>query len=145
MAFINPSVADFKAQFIRDFPYGTDVQTSILDQDIINAYKQVNANINQGLGWIDQAEYTLGYLYLAAHYLVSAIQASSQGLSGQYNFLQQSKGVAGVSEGFSIPQRFVDRGNLGIYCKTHYGLFYADLIYPKMIAPMMSVRGETKP
>ena len=35
--FNNPAVSDFKAQFFRDFPYGTDVNNTILDQDIANA------------------------------------------------------------------------------------------------------------
>ena len=144
MAFTNPSVQDFKDQFIRDFPYGTDPKTSFLDQDIINAFKRVNANFNTAI-WTDQNEYTQGYLLLAAHYLQSAYVASSQGVSGQYNFMQQSKGVSGVSESFAIPQHILDHPTLLMYCKTHYGLAYAETVYPKLTGQMFSAYGHTKP
>lgn len=47
--FNNPSVSDFKTQFTRDFPYGTDPNTSVLDSDITSAFTYTNVNINQGL------------------------------------------------------------------------------------------------
>ncbi len=49
MAFNNPSVADFKNQFFRDFPYGTDPSVNVVDQDITGAFVFVNVNMNQDL------------------------------------------------------------------------------------------------
>src|SRR3982750_511646 len=92
VAFNNPTITEFKTFFVRDFPFGSDPATSILDQDIANAYQLTNVNFNPDL-WADQAAYTLGYLYLSAHYLVVNIQTSSQGIAGQYNWNANSKSV----------------------------------------------------
>ena len=105
--YLNPDIPTFQAYFYRDFPYGTDPQVSILDQDIAKAYGQVNFAINPYL-FTNQENYTLGYLYLAAHWLVTDLRASSQGIAGQYNWLEASKGVGSVSSSFSIPQRILD-------------------------------------
>ena len=47
MAYTNPSVAQFQSQFSRDFPYGSDPTTSVLDSDITYAFTMVNFNISQ--------------------------------------------------------------------------------------------------
>src|SRR6185312_1199918 len=104
MAFTNPTVADFKNYYVRDFPYGTDPNVAILDSDIANAMVMTNINFSSDL-WSDQGSYNVGYLLLTAHYLVMNIRSSSQGINGQFNFLQQSKNVGSVAEAFGIPQR----------------------------------------
>jgi len=144
MAFNNPSVADFKTKFFRDFPYGTDPATSILDQDITSAFQQVNINFNSDL-FGDQASYSLGYLLLAAHFMVMSIRASSQGISGQFNFLQQSKNVGSVAEAFGIPQRILDNPEWAILCKTNYGAMFLQLVLPQMAGNIFSVAGSTRP
>lgn len=143
MAYNNPSVQDFKDQFPRDFPYGTDIKTSVLDSDISAAFRQTNVNINQGL-FADQSSYTLGYNYLAAHYLSLSFQTSSQGFNGQYNFLQNSKGVGGVNEAFAIPQRILDNPYFSMLTKTTYGARYFELILPKLTGQMFSVYGPAR-
>ena len=142
--YLNPAVADFKNQFIRDFPYGTDPQVSVIDQDIANAFRFVNLAINPGL-WDDQGSYTLGYLLLTAHYMVLNLRASSQGLNGQYNWAQNSKAVQGVSEGFQIPQRIIDNPDLMMLTKTNYGAQYLQLVLPLLAGMMFPVCGRTKP
>lgn len=144
MAFNNPAVADFKNQFVRDFPYGTDVNTSILDADIANAFQNVNFNINQAL-FSDQGSYTYGYCLLAAHYLVINLRASSQGINGQFNFLQNQKSVAQVAEAFGIPQRILDNPYLSMLCKTNYGAQYIGLLLPQLTGPGFTVCGFTQP
>lgn len=143
MAFNNPAVSDFKAQFFRDFPYGTDMNVSVLDQDIANAFQQTNVSINPNL-WSDQGSYTLGYLLLSAHFMVLSLRASSQGLNGQYNWMQNNKSVAGVSEGFEIPQRIKDNPDFMAYYKTNYGAQYMNLVLPQLAAQIFSVRGTTR-
>lgn len=144
MAYANPSVADFKNQFVRDFPYGTDQNVSVLDSDIAYAFQFVNVNMNQAL-FADQGSYTLGYNLLAAHYLVMNLRSSSQGINGQFNFLQNSKGVGGVSESFSIPQRILDNPDWSILAKTNYGAAFLQLIIPQLAGQMYIAYGTTLP
>lgn len=144
MSYDNPSVADFKEQFYRDFPYGTDMATSVLDQDITRAFTFVNVNMNEDL-FGDQASYSIGYLLLAAHYLVMNLRASSQGMNGQFNFLQQSKSVGSVSEAFGIPQRVLDNPDWAILCKTNYGAQFIQLVLPQLAGNIFAVCGSTRP
>ncbi len=144
MAFTNPAVADFKNQFVRDFPYGTDPKVAVLDQDIANAFVKANININQEL-WDDQASYTLGYLLLSAHFMVLSLRSSSQGLNGQYNWAQNNKSVAGISEGFEIPQRIKDNPLFMAYTKTNYGAEYLNMLWPKLLGQTFTVCGSTRP
>jgi hypothetical protein len=141
MAFNNPAVSDFQNQFFRDFPYGTDSNVSVLAQDIANAFVQVNASINQSL-FGDQATYTFYYLLLAAHYMVLNLRASSQGLNGQWNWAQNNKSVAGVSEGFEIPERIKGNPDFMAYYKTHYGAQYMNYCLPQLAGQMFNVRGS---
>lgn len=144
MAYDNPSVADFKIYFNRDFPYGTDLDTTILDSDITKAFTLVNVNVNEDL-FATQADYNIGYLLLSAHYLVMNIRSSSQGLNGQFNFLQASKGVGSVSESFSIPQRILDNPDWSMLAKTNYGAQFLQLIIPQLSGQMFNVAGSTRP
>ncbi len=144
MAFSNPSVADFKAFFSRDFPYGTDPATSILDEDITKAFLFANIGVNEAL-FADQSSYTIGYELLSAHYLVMNLRASSQGINGQFNFLQASKGVGAISEAFSIPQRILDNPDWSILCKTNYGAQYIQMVLPQLTGQVFTVMGSTRP
>lgn len=144
MSFLNPSVADFKNQFVRDFPYGTDPNVAILDADISSAFQFTNINFNPDF-WADQGSYTLGYLLLSAHYLTMNIRSSSQGLNGQFNFTQQSKSVGSVAEAFGIPQRILDNPDWAMLCKTNYGAQYLQLLLPQLSGQIFSVHGSTRP
>lgn len=144
MSFLNPSIADFKTQFFRDFPFGIDINTSILDQDILNAFAVVNVNFNPSL-FADQKSYALGYNLLTAHYLVLNIRQSTQGINGQFNFGQQSKGVGAVNEAFAIPQRILDNPEFAMLSKTNYGAQFLMLILPQLTGQIFSVHGSTRP
>lgn len=144
MAFSNPSVADFKSFFTRDFPYGTDPNVAILDSDITKAFTFVNINMNQAL-FGDQGSYNVGYLLLSAHYLVMNIRASSQGINGQFNFGQASKGAGSVNEAFAIPQRILDNPDWAILCKTNYGAQFIQLVLPQLAGQMWNAYGATLP
>lgn len=142
MAFNNPSVANFQSQFFRDFPFGTDPNVSVLAQDIATAFVQANATVNPNL-FSDQGTYTLAYLFLAAHFLVLNLRASSQGLNGQYNWAQNSKAVGAVSEGFEIPERIKNNPDFMQYYKTNYGAQYVQLVWPQLSGQMFSVYRRT--
>lgn len=140
MAYTNPTVSDFKNQFSRDFPYGTDIDNDVVDADITSAFQYTNFSINQGF-FGDQGSYSLAYNLLSAHYLVTNLRASSQGINGQYNWLQNSKGVGQVNEAFSIPQRILDNPYFSSFSKTNYGQSYLMLIMPQLVGQMFGVYG----
>jgi hypothetical protein len=144
MSFINPTVVQFQTQFSRDFPYGTNPGTSVLTSDIQSAFTLTNFNINPGL-FPDQTSYITAYNYLAAHYLVMNLRSSSQGINGQFNFLQASKGVGSVSEGFTIPQRILDNPYWSMLTKTNYGAQYLQLLLPQLAGQMFTIAGTTQP
>lgn len=143
MTFLNPTVADFKDYFTRDFPYGSDPQTSVLDSDIAKAYGQVNFSINPGR-FSKQEDYTLGYLWLAAHWLVTDLRASSQGIAGRYNWLEASKGVGNVNSSYSIPQRILDNPTFSMLTQTQYGAKYLQLLLPGLTGQIFIAPGHTK-
>lgn len=144
MAFENPTIDDFKAYFFRDFPYGTDMNTSVLDADIGKAYGQTNVNINQAL-FANQADYNIGYLLMAAHYLVIDLRMSSQGLSGTYEWMTTSKSVGSVSESFQIPQRILDNPYFAMLTQTNYGAKFLQLVLPQLTAQVFNAFGRTLP
>lgn len=143
MAFINPDIPTFKTYFTRDFPYTADPSTGIQDTDIAKAYGQVNFVINTEL-FNNQENYTLGYLWLAAHYLVIDLRASSQGIAGRYNWLEASKNAGGLSSSFSIPQRILDNPYFAMLTQTRYGAKYLEILLPGLVGQMFSVRGQTQ-
>lgn len=144
MAYENPSVADFQAYFYRDFPYGTDMETSVLDVDIVTAFQMTNININQGL-FANQASYSVGYNLLSAHYLVMNLRTSSQGINGQFSFLEQSKGVGSVNQSFAIPQRMLDNPDWAMLAKTNYGAQYLQILIPQLTGQIWNAYGSTRP
>ena len=142
MAFTVPTVADFKAYFVRDFPYGTDPATTVIDQDITNALADSGVNFNQGL-FADQASFNIGYLLLTAHFLVMTLRASSQGVSGQFSWLESSKSVGSVSQALSIPQRILDNPEFAYLTKTNYGAKFLMFILPQLSGQMWVSCGRT--
>lgn len=144
MAYDNPSVADFKAYYSRDFPFGTDPNTSVTDGDITKSFMQTNAGINQGL-FCDQPAYSIGYNLLSAHYLVSNLNASSSGLNGGFSWLEQSKAVGSVSQSFAIPQYILDNPYMAMLSKTSYGAQYLFMILPELAGQMFIAPGRTLP
>lgn len=143
MAYDNPTIQDFKDRFFRDFPYGTDPATSVLDQDIANAYGLVNINVSQDL-FSDTPNYQTGYMLLAAHFLVTSLRASSQGLSGQSSGgLVSSKSVGSVSTSFTIPQRILDNPEFAWLSSTPYGMQYLFMLLPQLTGQIYIAPGRT--
>lgn len=142
MAFTNPTIADFKAKFFRDFPYGTTFDT-VQDQDITNALNSISTlNFNTCLFGF-QADYTLAYLLLAAHYLVLNLRASSQGIAGQYDWMITGKGVGSVNESIQIPDRILSNPLFAMLSRTPYGAAYLEMMLPMLAGNAVSVRGHT--
>ena len=140
--FAFPVVADFKAYFVRDFPYGTDVNANVLDQDIANAQTEAQVSINQAL-FPDQNTFNLGFNLFTAHTLVVNLRASSQGISGQFAWLQSGHSVGNVSEAFAIPERVQASPMYAYLTKTNYGAKYLNLIFPNLIGVVSTAHGRT--
>lgn len=143
MSYVDPTIVDFKAYFIRDFPYGIDVEENVLDADITKGVSMAALEINQGL-FISQEEYTQGFLLLAAHYLVSNLRTSSQGMSGQFSWLHSSHSVGSVSESISIPDSITSNPMYAFLTKTNYGAQYLMMVYPRLIGNVFTVEGGTQ-
>lgn len=143
MAFDNPTLVDFKIYFVRDFNFGTDPNLSVLDADISKAMLQCRAAMNQAL-FSNQENYSVGYNLLSAHFLVLNLRASSQGLNGQFNWLQNSKAVGSVNEAFTIPQMVLDNPYWSIFSKTNYGLGFLNLVLPQLCGQMFTGFGPAR-
>ena len=144
MAFTNPSVEDFKTYFARDFPFGTDIDNNVLDADITKAQSMTDIEIPDAL-FADQTAFDIGFNLLSAHYLVINLRSSSQGLSGQFSWLQNSRSVAGVSEGIAIPEMMTQNPMYAMYTKTNYGAQYLMMVYTNLIGHVSTVEGCTRP
>lgn len=116
----------------------------VTDRDITKAYGETAVNFNPAL-FSTQANFTLGYLYLTAHYLVMDLRASSQGIAGQYSWLQASKGVGSVNESYVVPQKILNNPIFAMLSKTNYGAKYLLLILPQLTGQIFSTPGRTLP
>jgi hypothetical protein len=146
MGFVNPVCQDFVNYFNRDFPYGFDDGdlSKVQNTDIQNAIANAAAFINPDL-FAGQAPYNVGFLNLAAHFMVMSLRSSSQGIAGQFSWLNNSKSVGGVSEGISIPQFILDNPMMSALTKTNYGQTFLFLILPNLVGQSFVVAGFTKP
>lgn len=145
MAYTNPTVADFKAFFVRDFPYGTNINTNVLDADVARAMLEASQAINQCLFPVGQSQYTIGFFYLSAHNLVTNIKASSQGIASQNDWLVTTKSVGNVSTGSQVPQRILDNPEFAALGMTSYGWKYLMIVMPYLNGAIFAVAGATKP
>ncbi len=140
-----PTVAQFKDQFFRDFPYApasaADDLCFVTDKDIQNAINFANIDFNDSLFGVNA---TLIFLYLAAHTLVENLRTSSAGLGSIAKFALQSSAVGGVSQTNSIPSILANDPNYSKYLTTNYGKEYLNLVYPYTVgAGIGIVRGTT--
>lgn len=141
-SYINPTISDFQARFVRDFPYGNADLTTVNDTDINQGLIQQQLSINPQL-FNSQAAYTQGSLLLAAHFLVQNLRASSQGIAGKWDWVTQSKTVGSVNSSFAIPDRILENPELAMYASTTYGVMYLQMIMALLTGQMFSVAGGT--
>lgn len=143
MAYTYPTVNDFKNYFTRDFPYGSDPDTSVLDSDISKAQGEAMFNFNASLA-SSQAKFDILFNYLTAHYLCIDLRAASQGIQGTYEWVQTSKSVGSVSEGLQVPDRIMANPEFAMLSKTTYGGKFLQLVLPSLSGQMFSVYGGTR-
>jgi hypothetical protein len=121
-----------------------DIYNYILDEDIEKAFQEAQIVFNQSLFGTD-AQITLGYLYLAANYLVNDIRASQSGLSGKGAFSVTSRSVGNVSESYGIPEAYLNNPVYQFYTQSPYGLKYLSLVLPQLVGNVGAVFGATRP
>ena len=144
------TVSEFKEWFYRDFPYSSDESgesgelDGVTDQDILKAFAEASMNFNPSLFPTIQDQ-KLGFLYLAAHYLVIDIQNSSQGLNGRYEGIMSNKSVGSVSVGYTIPDWVMGSPIYSLLSQSKYGMKYLSLIIPQLIGNIGVVKGATHP
>jgi hypothetical protein len=141
--FTNPTVADFKAYFYRDFTYSTDPLAGVTDADITRALSESAVSINPDL-FSTQDPYTTAFLLLSAHNLVINLKDVGAGCSGQAQWLTQSKGAGSVSESFAIPQDILSNPYFAWLSKTAYGNKYLMMVFPLLSGQMFIVEGATQ-
>lgn len=137
--FIPPTVAQFQAQFYRDFPYPADPTSTagVNPTDIQNAINMAGINFNTGV-WPTQAVFWSMWNLLAAHYLVTNLLNSSQGLAGQFSWLTTHKNVDSVQESFSVPDFVHDNAEWAAVSKTRYGAQYITFLMPYVRGTMFA-------
>lgn len=130
-------IADFKAQFNRDFPYGTGLDT-VRDADITSAFNSADLIFNAAL-W-SQTEVKIAYLYVAAHVLFLNLQASGglnlnggQGAEAYGGGNIQQKSVGQVSVSYQLPPSLADNALLNQFMQSRYGQFYLQLLVPRLV------------
>lgn len=144
------TVSEFKAWFLRDFPYSSEESgesgelDGVTDQDILKAFAEANMNFNSTLFYTPD-EQKLGFLYLAAHYLTVDLQNSSQGINGKYEGIMSNKSVGSVSVGYTIPDWVMASPIYSLLTKSNYGMKYLSMIIPLLVGNMGVVKGATHP
>ena len=139
-----PQVTDFMGFFVDDFPYGPDARTQFPPYRILIGMQMANTSFFNPEFFGDQASFSNGFMFLAAHYMVMNIRRASQGMKGQFGFLQNSK-TAGISVGIEIPQRIKDNPDFAWLCQTNYGSTYLHMILPQLTGQMWASPTVTNP
>ena len=136
------TIEEFKAYFVRDFPYGTDISTTVLDADIDKAIRKADQRCNQDL-FSSQDSFTDAFMLLVAHCLVVSLRTSSQGLASSFMGLENSKGVGSVSHSVAIPDRIMQNPEYAWISTTGYGEEYLMIVLPLLSGAMFTVCGGT--
>ena len=138
-----PSLADFRSYFNRDFPYGTSLDT-VTDADITRAATDASVYFCSQELFTSQTGFTLAFLLLTAHMLVTNIKASSSGLGATFSWPANSHSVGDVSESIAIPQRILDNPEFAWFTTTPYGTKYLMLVLPMLSGQIFTVAGATQ-
>ncbi len=149
-----PAVADFKAQFNREFVYGTST-AQVQDNDIQRSINEASIMFNPGL-WDgvtalgSTTELNIVYLYVAAHYLVLNIQGAGglsavnmgRGVKSSGGGTIESKSVGSVSITYAIPEDIKNSPILGQFMRTDFGQKYLALLWPRLVGNVQVVSGQ---
>ena len=115
----------------------------VLDADIERSFLEAGMNFNQGL-FGEDAQITLGFLYLSAHYLVMDLRAAQKGVNSSTENPINSRSVGSVSESYSIPEWVTKDKILNYYTKSSYGMKYLSFILGRMTGNVQAIQGATR-
>jgi hypothetical protein len=142
------SVAQFQAQFDRDFTYGTGTDT-VRTSDIVKAFGVAWANWNASLFTQDEAP--IAYGYLAAHFLVLNIQGAGglnplgphRGTNSRGGGVIQSKSVGDVTVNFQVPDMIAKSRILSQLYRTDYGQQFLQMALPRIVGHIFVAQGRS--
>lgn len=124
--------------------YASTLDNYICDEDITAAFAEAMVLFNTALFANDMTT-TLGFLYLAAHFLCNDINAARGGVNGTGRFMLSARTVGSVSESYQIPTAFTDSPILAGYASSSYGMKYLAMILPKLTGNVVAVFGGSQP
>ena len=116
----------------------------VTDEDIARAWREALAAYNPTLIGDCQANATT-FLYLVAFYLAYDLQLASSGAYGQIAFPARDVRVGSVSEGYYVPQVYMEDPILGFYARNGFGQKYLSLVYLYTIGNVGVVPGWSLP
>ena len=146
------TVAEFQAQFDRDFKYGKGLD-SVRDSDINKAFGSALSVFNSDL-W-ETENIKIAFMYAAAHFLVKGLQSAGglipvagagNGAKNHADGVAISKTVGPVSMAYVEPPAFV-KNHMGIlpFWETDYGKLYCQMLGPRLIGAVVTIAGEVDP
>jgi hypothetical protein len=124
---------------------GDDTDASkVQTGDIVNGQNMALMHINPSL-FASQTFYAQCLNLLTAHFVVTNILASTQGLKSQYDWLTIQRTVGNVNSSFNIPHKVSSSPFLSTLTTTRYGAQYLSLISPFLIGNVCGIVGNTTP
>lgn len=146
------SVAGFKAQFAREFPYGTGTD-KVMDGDITRAINEAASSFNGAL--FDSTETPIWFYYCAAHFLALNIQAAGglnvfgrearQGVNSVGEGVLSGKGVGPVNQQFDGQDESLKSPGLAWFHKTEFGKKYIAKVSARSVGSVFAVPGPVEP
>ena len=116
----------------------------VTDDDISRAWREARAAYNPMLIGDCEANATT-FLYLVAFYLAYDLQLAASGAYGQISFPATDVKVGSVSEGYYVPQAYMEDPILGFYARNGFGQKYLSLVYLYTIGNVGVVPGWSLP
>ena len=123
---------------------GLDPNDYVQTQDITNAFAEAQAVFNQSL-FGSNANITLAYLYLTAHYLVNDLRTAAQGVDSTGAFPVSARSVGSMSESYQIPDSYKNNPQLAFFTSSGYGMKFLSLLLPNLVGNVVAVFGGTNP
>jgi hypothetical protein len=121
-----------------------DVDNWVQDSDITTAFGEAIALFNPALYPVD-ANSTQAYLYLTAHFLANDLKSALAGISAPGGFPLSSRSVGSVSEGYSVPDAYLEDPILAGYTTSAYGMKFLALTLPALRGNVRAVFGQALP
>lgn len=141
------TIAQFKAQYGREFVYGLSPDTA-MDSDIQSAINQAVLIHNPDL-WDTTTEEPIAFGLIVAHFLAFKLQVAGgvslknvgSGAQSYGRGMIQSKTVSGVSLTYAVSEIVKEDPTLSTFALTEFGVEYLGIAWPRTVAPGFSVPG----